>query len=168
MDTQSAGQTGPVSPESPQIRVLSQYLKELSFRNQLGGVSGDAYDTPPQLDMGVEVKSRPVGANNEAWEADLHINLEARRGDVAMFSADVVYSGLFQFVNMRPEDVEPTLWIECPRLLFPFARAHLADVTREGGYPPVMINPIDFTPLYWDELRQRQERGDVPLQASGF
>jgi preprotein translocase subunit SecB len=52
--------------------------------------------------------------------------------------------------------------------LFPFARAKLADVTREGGYPPVMINPIDFTPLYWDELRQRQERGEVPLQASGF
>lgn len=168
MDTQTAGQTGPVSAESPQIRVLSQYLKELSFRNQLGGVSGDAYDTPPQLDMGVEVKSRPIGASNEAWEADLHINLQARRGDTAMFSADVVYSGLFQFVNMRAEDIEPTLWIECPRLLFPFARAQLADVTREGGYPPVMINPIDFTPLYWDELRLRQERGETPLQASGF
>jgi preprotein translocase subunit SecB len=168
MDTQTAGQTGLVSPDSPQIRVLSQYLKELSFRNQLAGVSGDAYDTPPQLDMGVEVRSRPIGANNEAWEADLCINLQARRGETSMFSANVVYSGLFQFVNMKPEDTEPTLWIECPRLLFPFARQQLAEVTREGGYPPVMINPIDFTPLYWEELRHRQERGDVPLQASGF
>ena len=75
-----------------------------------------------------------------------------------------MYSGVFQFVNVRAEDVEPLIWIECPRLLFPFARADLADVTREGGYPPLMINPIDFTPLYWDELRDRQERGDVPLQ----
>jgi len=168
MDTQSAGQTAQVSPDSPQIRVLSQYLKELSFRNQLAGVSADAYDTPPQLDMGVEVKSRPVGANNEAWEADLCINLAARRGETAMFSANVVYSGLFQFVNLQPEAIEPTLWIECPRLLFPFARQHLAEVTREGGYPPVMINPIDFTPLYYEELRHRREQGERPLEASGF
>lgn len=168
MDTQTAGQTDPLSPESPQIRVISQYLKELSFRNQLGGITADAYDTPPQLDMGVEVKARPVGANNEAWEADLHINVQARRGETAMFSADVVYSGLFQFVSMPADAIEPTLWIECPRLLFPFARQHLADVTREGGYPPVMINPIDFTPLYYDELRHRQESGSVPLAASAF
>jgi preprotein translocase subunit SecB len=167
MDTQPAGQTAQVPSDSPQIRVLSQYLKELSFRNQLAAATPEAYDTPPQLDMGVDVKARPIGDSKEAWEADLHINVHARRNDAPMFTADVVYSGLFQFVNMPAENLEPTLWIECPRLLFPFARQHLADMTREGGYPPVMINPIDFTPLYYEELRHRQERGQTPL-ASGF
>ena len=133
----------------------------------LAAVSPEAYDTPPQLDMGVDVQSRAIGANHEAWEADLRINVQARRGETPMFTADVMYSGLFQFVNLPPESIEPTLWVECPRLLFPFARQHLADVTREGGYPPVMINPIDFTQLYLEELRLRESSGGRPLQASG-
>jgi preprotein translocase subunit SecB len=61
-------------------------------------------------------------------------------------------------MNVRQEDVEPLIWVECPRLLFPFSRQILAEITREGGYPPLLINPIDFTPLYWAELRDRQAR----------
>jgi preprotein translocase subunit SecB len=83
-----------------------------------------------------------------------------------MFSANLVYSGLFQFMNVRPDDVEPLIWIECPRLLFPFSRQILAEVTREGGYPPLLINPIDFTPLYWAELRERQSRGQPGAEAA--
>ena len=75
---------------------------------------------------------------------------------ITMFSVDLVYSGLFQFMNVRPDDIEPLIWIECPRLLFPFSRQILAEITREGGYPPLLINPIDFTPLYWAELRDRE------------
>jgi preprotein translocase subunit SecB len=85
-----------------------------------------------------------------------------------MFSADLVYSGVFQFMNVRQEDVEPLIWIECPRLLFPFSRQILAEVTREGGYPPLLINPIDFTPLYWTELRERQNRVQPTQSAAGF
>jgi len=61
------------------------------------------------------------------------------------------------------DDVEPLLWIECPRLLFPFARQILAEITREGGYPPLLINPIDFTPLYWAELKDREARAATPF-----
>jgi preprotein translocase subunit SecB len=157
---------GAVSPDSPHVRVLSQYVKELSFRNALAAATPESYDVQPTIDMGVEVKSRSVGAHNEAIEVDLCINVHAKRGDAMMFSVDLVYSGLFQFPNVRPEDVEPLVWVECPRLLFPFGRQILAEVTREGGYPPLMINPIDFTPLYWAELRDRQERGEP--QASAF
>ena len=80
-----------------------------------------------------------------------------------MFSVNLVYSGLFQFMNVRHDDIEPLIWVECPRLLFPFSRQILAEITREGGYPPLLINPIDFTPLYWGELRERQSRSGVPL-----
>ncbi len=150
--------------DSPHMRVLSQYVKELSFRNSSS--AGQAFDIQPTIDMGVEVKSRRVGERGEAVEVDLCINVQAKRGEQAMFLVDLIYSGLFQFMNVRADEVEPLIWIECPRLLFPFSRQILADITREGGYPPLLINPIDFTPLYWAELRERQARdggdGDHP------
>lgn len=158
----------PVPADSPHLRVLAQYVKELSFQNP-SAAAAQAYDAQPSIDMGVEVKSRPMGDRGDAFEVDLCVNVQAKRQDMLMFSANLVYSGLFQFMNVRPDDVEPLIWIECPRLLFPFARQILAEVTREGGYPPLLINPIDFTPLYWAELRDRQSRGEAPPQAaSGF
>jgi preprotein translocase subunit SecB len=165
MNTQN---DAPPPPDSPHLRVLAQYVKELSFQNVMAATAA-AYDIQPTIDMGVEVKSRPVG-QGDATEVDLCINVQAKRGDQPMFAVNLIYAGLFQFMNVRPDDVEPLIWIECPRLLFPFSRQILADITREGGYPPLLINPIDFTPLYWQELRDRQARSgassDVPLASN--
>jgi len=158
MSMQSAPDGAQIPADSPHLRVLSQYLKELSFRNAAAAAAAQLYDVQPMIDMGVEVKSRPMGERGDAVEVDLCLKVQARRAETAMFSAELVYSGLFQFVNVRQDDVEPLIWIECPRLLFPFARQILAEVTREGGYPPLLINPIDFTPLYWAELREREAR----------
>jgi preprotein translocase subunit SecB len=123
-----------------------------------------AYEIQPTIDMGVEVKSRAVG-QGEATEVDLCISVQARRAEQPMFAVNLVYSGMFQFMNVRSDDIEPLIWIECPRLLFPFSRQILAEITREGGYPPLLINPIDFTPLYWAELRERQGRGEATSAA---
>lgn len=161
MDTHPAPDGAQVPADSPHLRVLAQFVKELSFRNA-AAAAAQAYDVQPTIDMGVEVKSRAVGDRGDAFEVDLCINVHARRNDETMFSADLVYTGLFQFMNVRQEDVEPLIWIECPRLLFPFSRQILAEITREGGYPPLLINPIDFTPLYWAELRDRQSRDKQP------
>lgn len=158
MNPQSAPES--VAPDSPHLRVLAQYVKELSFQNPMAAVSTQGHDNQPTIDMGVEVKSRPVGDRGDAAEVDLCINVQARRNETVMFAVDLVYSGLFQFMNVRSDDIEPLIWIECPRLLFPFSRQILAEITREGGYPPLLINPIDFTPLYWAELRERQARGE--------
>lgn len=157
-----------VAPDSPHLRVLTQYVKDLSFQNLMAAAASQAYDAQPTIDMGVEVKSRPVGDRGDAVEVDLCINVQARRQETVMFSVNLVYSGLFQFMNVRPDDVEPLIWIECPRLLFPFSRQILAEVTREGGYPPLLINPIDFTPLYWAELRDRQARAEGGPGAAAF
>lgn len=156
----------PPPADSPHLRVLSQYVRELTFRNPMGAAAAQAYDSQPTIDMGVEVKSRPFGERGEAVEVDLCINVQAKRADTIMFSVDLVYSGLFQFMSVRADDIEPLIWIECPRLLFPFARQILAEITREGGYPPLLINPIDFTPLYWSELRDRQARSDQTPEQS--
>jgi preprotein translocase subunit SecB len=162
MDTPLPPEGGPPSGESPHLRVLAQYVKELSFQNPMAAGSARAYDTQPTIDMGVEVKSRRIADSGDVFEVDLHINVQAKRETEAMFSVDLTYSGLFQFMNISPAEIEPLLWIECPRLLFPFSRQILAEITREGGYPPLLINPIDFTPLYWSELREREARGEVP------
>lgn len=145
--------------DSPHLRVLAQYVKELTFTNPSAALS-QAYEVQPSIDMAVEVKSRPVGDRGDAVEVDLCINVQAKRSDMTMFSLNLVYSGLFQFINVPAEEKEPLIWIECPRLLFPFSRHLLAEISREGGYPPLLINPIDFTPLYWAELRDRQTRGE--------
>lgn len=144
--------------DSPHLRVLAQYVKELTFTNPSAALS-QAYEVQPTIEMGVEVKSRPVGDQGDAAEVDLCINVQAKRAEMTMFTLNLVYSGLFQFVSVAPEEMEPLIWIECPRLLFPFSRHLLAEISREGGYPPLLINPIDFTPLYWAELRERQTRG---------
>ena len=90
---------------------------------------------------------------------------ESDKYDAEMYAAVAAYRNFAEGI-LAEHDEEPLIWIECPRLLFPFSRQILAEVTREGGYPPLLINPIDFTPLYWQELRDRQGRSDVPLAAT--
>jgi preprotein translocase subunit SecB len=148
--------------DSPHLRVLAQYVKDLSFENPSAAANARPSEIAPAIDMGIDVNARPL-ADSDAFEVDLRIGAKATRGDDVMFITELVYSGVFQFVNVPQEDVEPLLLIECPRLLFPFSRRLLAEVTREGGYPPLLIDPIDFSALYRAQLRERQARGETPM-----
>lgn len=158
--TTSFAPEGASPTDAPQLRILAQYVKDLSFENPLAAAAARANESQPVIDMGVEVKSRPVGNEGNVYEVDLRIHVEAKRGTDTLFLADLVYAGLFQFVNVRSDDVELLLWVECPRLLFPFSRQLLAEITREGGYPPLLINPIDFSPLYQAEVMNRSKSQD--------
>ena len=159
MNTHAAPEGSPVpAADSPHMRVLTQYVKELSFRNPGGTI---ATDIQPTIDMGVEVKSRPMGDKGDAFEVDLCINVAAKRGEGMMFSVSLVYAGLFQFMNVRADDVEPLIWVECPRLLFPFARQIVADATRNGGFPPLMIDPIDFAQMFQQRMAEEQVKARV-------
>jgi preprotein translocase subunit SecB len=144
--------------DAPHLRVLAQYVKDLSFENPNSASANRAHEQAPNIDMGIDVNARPLDQDG-TFEVDLRIHAEAKRGDDVMFITDLIYSGVFQFINVPAEDVEPLLLIECPRLLFPFSRRMLAEVTREGGYPPLLIDPIDFAALYRAQLRDRQTRG---------
>ena len=148
------------SPDAPHLRVLAQYVKDLSFENPTANAARNG-DTPPSIEMGIDVNAHPLN-EGEAFEVDLRIGAKATRGDEVMFITELVYSGVFQFVNVAKEDVEPLLLIECPRLLFPFSRRMLAEVTREGGYPPLLIDPIDFAALYRAQLREREAKAGGP------
>lgn len=151
-------------PAAPALRVMGQYIKDLSFENP------NAPDSlrpggQPNIDMAVDVRGRNLG--EDTYEVELIISAKAQREDAAMFVAELTYAGLFQIQNLDERAREPFLLIECPRLIFPFARRILADVTRDGGFPPLMLEPVDFAALYRQQLTaaqgQAQPAGEPPV-----
>jgi len=146
-DTGNGGQTAPGgTQQQPGLHVLGQYIKDLSFENPSAPRSLRPSDKPPNLQVNVNVNARPQSQTD--FEIELKLDARAARGDETLFIIEVTYAGLFQIRNVPPEHVQPLVLIECPRLLFPFARQIIADATRQGGFPPLLIDPVDFSALY--------------------
>ena len=161
----NGGQAQPATPQSPQpgIHVLGQYIKDLSFENPGAPKSLRPSDKAPKLDVNVNVNARPQ--SEIEFEIELKLEAKATRGSDTLFIAEVSYAGLFQIRNVPQEHMHPLLLIECPRLLFPFARQIIADATRQGGFPPLMVDPIDFASLYRQriaELNLQQQAAAAP------
>ncbi len=143
----------------PGIHVLGQYIKDLSFENPNAPASLAPGENPPQLNVNVNVNARRIGESDV--EVELKMEATAQRDGKPMFVTEVTYAGVFQIQNVPADHMQPIMLIECPRLLFPFARQILADATRQGGFPPLMIDPVDFAALY----RQKLERAAQQQQA---
>jgi preprotein translocase subunit SecB len=125
--------------------VNAQYIRDLSFENPNAPaslVSGQQ----PKLDLQVDVQARNAGENMH--EVALNIRAEASHEDRTAFIVELSFAGLFSVAPLPQEQIRALLLIEAPRLLFPFARAIIADVTRDGGFPPLMLQPLDFVELY--------------------
>lgn len=138
-------ETGP----SPNMQVLAQYIRDFSFENPRAPDSL-RMDARPEVDMGVEMNAK--GRAENVFEVELKITIKATGNDGPMFNVELVYGGLFQLSNMPPQLIEPTLLIECPRYLFPYARRIVSDITSDGGFfPPLMLEPIDFASLYMQQ-----------------
>jgi preprotein translocase subunit SecB len=135
---EAAGQSG--------IRILAQFVRDFSFENPLAPDSLRAGAAQPAIDMGVEMNAR--GRPDGLFEVDLKLSARALRDDQAVFHVEIVYGGLFHIEGVAEADLEPVLLIECPRFLFPYARRLISDVTAEGGFPPFLIDPIDFAGVY--------------------
>lgn len=153
----------PVTPPSgpPMIRVLAQYIKDLSFENP-GLFAGQNAGSAPEIELGIDVRVEPGPPAEKIFAVELKLSARAKRQETVVFIVELVYAGVVQLQDASPQDAEPMLLIECPRLLFPFARRIIADITREGGHPPLMIDPIDFVGLY---RQQQQQRAAAQLQA---
>ncbi|HTX49860.1 MAG TPA: protein-export chaperone SecB [Caulobacteraceae bacterium] len=132
--------------EAPGIRILAQYIRDLSFESPHAPESLRAGPAQPQVDLGVELNAR--GRPDGFYEVELKLSAKASRDDQAVFMVELLYAGLFQIVGISGADLEAVLMIECPRYLFPFARRVIADMTGEGGFPPFMLEPIDFAGIY--------------------
>lgn len=138
----------PLSKTTPSLRIIGQYLKDLSFENPKAPLSLSQNDNPPQVEISVNVSAHIMGACD--YEVDLQLNAKATRDDDMVFGVELVYAGLFRLRNTPQENVNPLLLIECPHMLFPFARQIMADATRNGGFPPLLMDPVDFSKLYRD------------------
>ncbi len=136
----------PNDANQPGIRILAQYIRDLSFESPHAPESLRGGDNPPQIDMGVELNAK--GREDALYEVELKLTARATRESEAVFHIELVYAGLFQIVGVSPGDMEPVLMIECPRFLFPFARRIIADLSIEGGFPPFMLEPLDFAGIY--------------------
>lgn len=142
----------------PQISILGQFVKDLSFENP--GVAAQLTQAKPQIQVGIDVQVRPLGA--EQFEVGLRIMVDAKSGEASVYVVELVYAGAFLLRGIPADQQQPFLLIEAPRLLFPFARRIVADTVRDGGYQPLMLDPIDFASLYRAQMERQRA-----AQASG-
>jgi preprotein translocase subunit SecB len=158
----AAAQENPAG-EQPQIGIMGQYLKDFSFENPAAPQSlQDMTQTRPDINVNVNLNARRIG--DEGYEVVLNITAKAELTEKQLigFVVEISYAGLFGVRNLPEENLEPFLLIECPRLLFPFARRIIADATRDGGFPPLLLDPIDFTALYQKHRAELQASGEQP------
>lgn len=148
-----AGTTEEGQAAQPRLSILTQYVKDLSFENPRAPMGLAPGQQRPEIQIAVDVNARQVGEQH--FEVVLQINIEAKSGETPFFLMELAYGGVFALANIPEDTVQPLLFIECPRILFPFARRIVADVTRDGGLPPLLLDPIDFATLYRRRLAQR-------------
>ncbi|WP_339830804.1 protein-export chaperone SecB [uncultured Parvibaculum sp.] len=151
-DANNAGQ-----PAVAQLRILTQYVKDLSFENPNAPQSLGPVEEQPNISVRVDVGVQRMSDTD--YEVSLKLGADAKTGDKTMFLVELDYAGLFRLTNIPEANLEGVLVVECPRQIFPFARRIIGDLTRDGGFPPLMIDPIDFVTLY---QQRRQQMAQEP------
>jgi preprotein translocase subunit SecB len=139
---------------APQLLVLAQYVKDLSFENP-NAPRSLAQTVQPQINVAVNVSASPLSETDA--EVELRLEGKAEANGSVMFNIELVFAGVFRIQNVPQENVQPLMLIECPRLLFPFAREIVANAVRNGGFPPLLLDPIDFVALYRQRVAQMQQ-----------
>lgn len=130
----------------PSFSIKGQYIKDLSFENPHAPQSLTIANQKPAIDINVDLKVEKL--QDTMYEMTLHLSAKASVQEGILFLVDVAYAGVFELMNIPEDRIEPIIMIECPFVLFPFARRVIADTTRDGGFPPLMLDPIDFNALY--------------------
>ncbi len=166
--SETGANEGAQAQQAPQIqmKVLGQYVRDLSFENVMAqkGASGEVQ---PDINVQVNLDAKKRQAENQ-YEVMVKLNVEskAKGMDDVLFLMEVEYVGIFHVAGVPDDQLHPFLLIECPRMLFPFLRRIVSDVTRDGGFPPLNLDNIDFVALYRNELARRQAtQGAAPANA---
>ena len=141
----------------PKMNILAQYVRDLSFENILAqkGVDGEL-NPEIQVNVNIDAKKRTTDKQFEVI-IKLRVDSKAKGTDNVLFVLELDYSGLFQIENVPDDQLHPFLLIECPRMLFPFLRRIVSDITRDGGFPPLNLENIDFLKLYRQEAERRKK-----------
>ena len=133
-------------PGVPQIRIVTQFVRDFSFENPRAPDSLRGGEGAPNMEMNVEMSAR--GRSDGLFEVDLKISCAAKQGELLSFQVELLYGGLFEIANVPEEQIEAVLLVECPRFLFPFVRRIVGDATVDGGFPPFLMEPLDFGAIY--------------------
>ena len=167
--TAAPGADAAAAAAQPKSRILAQYVRDLSFENILAQ-KGAAPDAQPEIKVQVnlDARKRKVEGQFEVI-TKLNITSNAKGSDEALFVLELEYAGVFAIEGVPEDQMHPYLLIECPRITFPFVRRVVSDVTRDGGFPPLNLETIDFMALYRQELarrveQQRAEQTEIPVQ----
>lgn len=142
----------------PALRVLKQFVRDLSFENP----GHRPLEEQPNIDLNIDVGATQHTSGNNTYEVALRMNATAKAGETTLFVCELDYAGVFQIQNAQKEQLEPLLLIECPRLMFPFARRIIAEITQEGGFPPLMIDPVDFIQIYQKQKAAAAQNAQTP------
>lgn len=143
----------PTPGSQPSLKILGQYLKDFSFENPNAPASLAPQQKQPDINIAVNVNARNLGPTE--FEVELHLDAKASGEGKVIFAADLLYAGIFRLENFPQNLLHAAVLIECPRMLFPFARQIMSDATRNGGFPPLMLDPIDFASMYQQRMKQQ-------------
>lgn len=172
MSDENAGPEKPLSLDgtdaggAPMMIVNAQYVKDLSFENPNAPQSLSQQGGEPNVQIAIDVNADQIA--DKSFEVSLTLRAEGTSGTDALFIVEIVYAGIFTLGEIPEEYVPPMLYIEAPRQLFPFARAIIADAVRDGGFPPLLVQPVDFMSMYQQRVAQVQsESGDGETPADG-
>ena len=152
-ETTNAGGNGAAqnAGETPGVRIVSHYIRDLSFEN-VAAQDGTAATGQPEISVQVNLDAGAISETRV--QIAMKIEAQAKAGDKPRFLVELDYVGLFDLVNIPKEHVHPALFIECPRLLLPYARRVVSDITRDGGFPPLMLDNVDFGALYQQRMAE--------------
>jgi preprotein translocase subunit SecB len=149
---------------SPAAGLITQYIKDFSFENP-NSPAVYQWQGQPQIDVQFNIGASVAG--DDVHEVVLKIDVRASAADKVAFQLELAYAGLFGLRNIPEDQVQPFLLAEAPRLIFPFARRIVADAVRDGGFQPLMLEPIDFFALYQAQAEANAGGADLPLEAAG-
>ncbi len=156
-------QSSEADNQGPRVNVLGQYIKDLSFENPNAPKSFQEPGENPNLQLNFNVGANKL--SDDTYEVTLHFEGEAKSDSSGIYQLDLVYAGVFRIQNLPQERLRPFLFIDCPAILFPFVRRLISDLTREGGYPPLLLDPIDFAALYRRNAENQQAESETGANA---
>jgi preprotein translocase subunit SecB len=152
MADETQGSSAPTAENMPSMNMIGQYIRDLSFENPGAPASILTGGTNPAFNVSISVGVRKQ--SDDIYAVELTLNAKANREEAILFNVELVYGGVFRLKNIPEQQISQLLMIECPRLIFPFARQVLASTTQQGGFPPLMMEPVDFAAIYRQNLQK--------------
>lgn len=158
-----ANGAAPAGPPQVKMSVLAQFVRDMSFENMVAqkGLTGGEVQPDIQVAVSLDARKRAVEHQYEVI-TKFRVTSKNKKNDDTLFLLELEYGGIFHVEGVADEQLHPFLLIECPRLLFPFVRRIISDVTRDGGFPPLNVDTVDFLALYRQELARRAAEKEQP------